>query len=76
MKMEMKKITLEELEKKACADPHGIWELFVWDSYMNALVKINNVYPDEGRLSTKCGREICWYDTDKVDMYIIEGFEA
>jgi hypothetical protein len=52
--------------------PHREVKIFVWDSNLDALVKISQFYYLEEKLSNKNGR---WYDVENYDVFV-EDFEA
>ena len=47
--------------------PHREVKIFVWDSMLDALVKISQFYYLEEKLSNKNGR---WYDVDNFDVFV------
>ena len=53
-------------------EPHREVKIFVWDSNLDALVKISQFYYLEEKLSNKNGR---WYDVENYDVFV-EDFEV
>lgn len=48
-------------------EPHREVKIFVWDSNLDALVKISQFYYSEEKISNKNGR---WYDVDNFDVFV------